>query len=87
MTDVWHHTNPNPKSEIKIENRNKNKIKFIVFDSNIFLYFINRGPKFAWWFMEDLSKVLETKQTLSMTSCPQIDSQIERINQEVKAFL
>ena len=37
--------------------------------------------------MEDLSKVLETKQTLSIISHPQTDSQIERINQDIEVFL
>ena len=37
--------------------------------------------------MKDLSKALGTKQILSTVYHPQTDSQIERINQEVKAFL
>ena len=37
--------------------------------------------------MKDLSKALETKQILSTVYYPYTDSQIERINQEVKAFL
>jgi len=37
--------------------------------------------------MGNLTKALETKQTLSTVYHPQIDSQIERINQEVKTFL
>ena len=37
--------------------------------------------------MEDLTKVLETKQILSMAYHFQTDSQMERINQEVKVFL
>ena len=37
--------------------------------------------------MKDLSKALGTKQILSTVYYPQTDSQIERINQEVKAFL
>jgi len=37
--------------------------------------------------MKDLTKILGTKQTLSMAYYSQIDSQTERINQEVEAFL
>jgi len=37
--------------------------------------------------MEDLNKALGAKQTLSMIYHPQNNSQIERINQEVEAFL
>ena len=37
--------------------------------------------------MEDLSKALETRRILSMVYYLQIYCQIERINQEVKAFL
>jgi len=37
--------------------------------------------------MEDLSKVLGMKKTLSMAYYPQTDSQIKRINQEAKVFL
>ena len=37
--------------------------------------------------MEDLSKVLEMKKTLSIACYPQTDSQIKRINQEAKVFL
>ena len=47
----------------------------------------NRGPQFISKFMGNLTKALETKQTLSTVYHPQIDSQIERINQEVKTFL
>ena len=37
--------------------------------------------------MKDLTKILGTRKMLSMTYHPQTDSQIEWINQEVKAFL
>ena len=37
--------------------------------------------------MEDLSKVLGMKKTLSIACYPQTDSQIKRINQEAKVFL
>jgi len=37
--------------------------------------------------MEDLTKVLKTKMILSMVYHPQINSQTERINQEIKVFL
>ena len=37
--------------------------------------------------MEDLTKVLETKQILSMAYHFQTNSQMERINQEVEVFL
>jgi len=47
----------------------------------------NRKPQFASWFIEDLSKALETKRTLSKAYHYQTDGQIERINQEVEAFL
>ena len=47
----------------------------------------NRGPQFTSKFMEEFTKVLETKQQLSMVYYPQIDSQTERINQEIGIFL
>jgi len=37
--------------------------------------------------MENLNKALEIKQVLSTAYHSQIDGQIERINQKVKAFL
>lgn len=37
--------------------------------------------------MKDLCKALETKRTLSMTYHFQTDGQMERINQEIEAFL
>jgi len=37
--------------------------------------------------MKDLSKALKIKQILSIAHHPQIDRQMERINQEVKVFL
>jgi len=47
----------------------------------------NRRPQFTLQFMKDLSKVLETKQTLSMVYYSQTNSQTKRINQKVKVFL
>ena len=38
------------------------------------------GPQFASKFMEDLTKVLETKRKLSTAYHPQTDGQTERIN-------
>jgi len=46
-----------------------------------------RKPQFASWFIEDLSKALETKRILSKAYYSQIDGQIKRINKEVEAFL
>ena len=46
----------------------------------------NSGSQFALQFMKNLGKVLEAK-ILSMAYHPQTDSQMERINQEVEAFL
>ena len=37
--------------------------------------------------MDNLSKALQTKWMLSIAYHPQTDSQMERINQEVKVFL
>ena len=45
------------------------------------------GPQFASKFMEDLTKVLETKRKLSTAYHPQTDGQTERINQEIGTFL
>ena len=47
----------------------------------------DRGPQFVSRLIEDLTKALETKWTLSIAYHPQINSQTKRINQEVKAFL
>ena len=47
----------------------------------------NRGPQFALKFMEELMKALGTKRQLLMAYYPQIDSQTERINQEIGTFL
>ena len=47
----------------------------------------NREPQFASIFMEDLTKALGTKRTLSMAYHSQTDSQTEWINQEVEVFL
>ena len=46
----------------------------------------NRESQFVLEFIEDLSKVLEIKQTLSTVYHSQTDGQIKRINQEVEAF-
>jgi len=40
----------------------------------------DRGPQFASRFMEDLTKVLGTKQMLSTAYHPQMDGQTEQIN-------
>ena len=47
----------------------------------------DQGPQFALKFMEKFTKVLGTKRQLSMAYHPQIDSQTERINQEIGTFL
>jgi len=47
----------------------------------------NRGPQFALKFMEELTKALGTKRQLLTVYHPQIDSQTERINQEIETFL
>ena len=47
----------------------------------------NQGPQFASRFMEKLIKALEIKRMLSIAYHPQIDKQIEQINQEIKIFL
>jgi len=47
----------------------------------------NRGLQFALRFMEEFTKVLGTTRQLSTAYYPQIDKQIERINQEVGTFL
>jgi len=47
----------------------------------------DRGLHFASKFIEELMKILETKRMLSMAYHPQIDSQTERINQEIGTFL
>jgi len=47
----------------------------------------DQGPQFALKFMEEFTKVLGTKRQLSMAYHPQIDGQIERINQEIGMFL
>ena len=40
----------------------------------------NRGPQFILWFMKDLSKISETKRTLSTVYYFQTNSQTERID-------
>ena len=47
----------------------------------------DRGPQFTSKFMEEFTKVLETKRKLSMAYYPQTDGQTERINQEIGTFL
>ena len=47
----------------------------------------DRGPQFASKFMEEFTKTLGTKRQLSTAYHPQIDSQMERINQEIGMFL
>jgi len=50
-------------------------------------YNSDRRPQFTSQFIEDLSKTLGTKKTLSIVYHSQTDSQIKRINQKVKTFL
>jgi len=47
----------------------------------------DRGLQFASRFMEDLTRILETKRKLSTVYHPQTDGQTERINQEIGMFL
>ena len=47
----------------------------------------NRGPQFTSRFIEDLMKALGTKQILSTAYYPQMDGQMEQINQEIGIFL
>jgi len=47
----------------------------------------DRGLQFTLKFMEELIKALETKRQLSIAYHSQIDSQTERINQEIRTFL
>ena len=47
----------------------------------------NRGPQFASKFIEEFTKVPETTRQLLTAYHPQMDSQTERINQEVGMFL
>ena len=47
----------------------------------------DRGPQFALKFMEEFTKVLETRRQLSTAYHPQTDGQTERINQEIGIFL
>ena len=47
----------------------------------------DRGPQFASKFMEEFTKALGTKRQISTAYHPQIDGQMERINQEIGAFL
>ena len=45
------------------------------------------GPQFMSKFMEEFTKVLETKRKLSMAYHPQTNGQMKRINQEIGTFL
>jgi len=47
----------------------------------------DREPQFTLKFMEEFTKVLETKRQLSTAYHPQTDGQTERINQEIGMFL
>jgi len=47
----------------------------------------NKGLQFASKFMEDLTKALGTKRTLSTAYHLQMNGQTEQINQEVEMFL
>ena len=47
----------------------------------------NKGSQFTLQFMEDLNKILGTKQMLSTVYHFQTNGQTERINQKVKVFL
>ena len=47
----------------------------------------NRGPQFTSRFIKKLTKALETKWILLTTYHPQMDRQIEQINQEIGTFL
>ena len=47
----------------------------------------DQESQFASKFMEDFTKVLETTRQLSIAYHPQIDGQMERINQEIGMFL
>ena len=47
----------------------------------------DRGPQFASKFMKEFTNALGTKRQLSMAYHPQIDGQMERINQEIGTFL
>jgi len=47
----------------------------------------DKRPQFASKFIEELSKALETKRTLSTAFHLQTDGQTERMNQEIEAFL
>jgi len=47
----------------------------------------NSGLQFALKFIKDLTRVLGTKRTLFTAYHSQMDSQTERINQDIEAFL
>ena len=47
----------------------------------------DREPQFTSKFMEEFTKILGTKRQPSTAYHPQIDSQTERINQEIGTFL
>ena len=46
----------------------------------------DQGSQFISMFMGELYKALEIKRTMSTAYYPQINGQIEKINQEVKVF-
>ena len=47
----------------------------------------DRGPQFAVEVIKELNKILEIKTKLSMVYYPQIDGQMEKINQELEQYL
>jgi len=47
----------------------------------------NRGPQFATGVMRELNAMLEIDSKLSMVFYPQMDGQMERINQELEQYL
>ena len=47
----------------------------------------NRGPQFAAELMKELNKMLEIETRLSMVFHPQIDGQMEQMNQELEQYL
>jgi len=48
---------------------------------------LDRGPQFVAGLMKELNEMLEIKSKLSMAFHPQIDRQIERVNQELEQYL
>jgi len=47
----------------------------------------NRGPQFTVELTKELNRILETETKLSTLFHPQTDSQMERMNQELKQYL